>query len=527
MKIIRGNSTLALLAHEMRLAWRGSSKLKNGKPDNRSRNRMIIFLVALGAIAGTVGVPFAMALNEVPAHPTPLIAAAADAGVLVLMSLMLSGTVAASAQTFFERGDLDLLLSSPTPPQRVLTVRCLGMALNVALYALLLASPVIIPAVVMGHPKWLSVYAVVGAVALFATSTGLAIATALFKAIGPRRAKTLAQVMSALIGAFIFIIAQVRNLVLINGRRGSALTDKVNAYTQVLMKFAHSDLFAGDQPAAWIARALMGEWKIALIMLGASALLFIVVVQLIGRRFAADAAAAAGVGAARPKSAKRGVSGFEGGPFRATMRKELRLLARDPALVSQVLLRVLYILPMGFAVWGVAHGVSKFQLTSASFLVFITSQLAGTMAWIMVSAEDALELIATAPVRAGMMRRAKLTAAMIPVTLIVAGPLAGLIYVSPLAGAETAVGCFCAAISACLIAVWYEKPARRQDLRRRRSGSLVGAIAEFLVGVCWSAAVGAAMVVPWWTPIPVVVALVILIAIRRPERSFAEVLQSQ
>jgi ABC-2 type transport system permease protein len=356
---------------------------------------------------------------------------------------------------------------------------------------------------------------------------GLTIATSLFKLIGPRRAKTLAQVMSAVIGAFIFVIAQVRNLVLLNGRHGTALTDKVNAYTQAMMKFAHSDLFAPDQPAAWLARALMGEWKIGLIMLGASALLFLVVVQIIGRRFAADAAAAAGVGSGRPKVAKGGVRGFEGGPFRATVRKEMRLLLRDPALISQVLLRVLYILPLGFAVWGVANGVSKLQLTSATFLVFITSQLAGTMAWIMVSAEDALELIATAPVRAGMMRRAKLTAAMLPVILIIAAPLAGLIYVAPVAGLATTAGCLCAAISACLIAVWYEKPARRQDLRRRRSASLVGAIAEFLVGICWSAAVGAAVAIPLWSPIPVVVALIILIAIRKPQRSFAEVLAAQ
>ena len=38
----------------------------------------------------------------------------------VILTLMLSGTLAGAADTLYERGDLDLLFSSPLAPRKVL-----------------------------------------------------------------------------------------------------------------------------------------------------------------------------------------------------------------------------------------------------------------------------------------------------------------------------------------------------------------------------------------------------------------------
>jgi ABC-2 type transport system permease protein len=531
VRLFAGGSTLSLLAHELRLVWRGRGK----RPRNRAR--LIFLLVGVGVLGFGLGMPFALLLNTLPDRPSPEFALGIDAALAALLILMLSQTISASALNFYERGDLDLLLSSPIPPQRVLTVRCLGMALTACLAFMLFATPVVGPAIVLGHWKWLCVYPVLFALGLFATAVGLMIATGLFKLIGPKRTRALAQVMAAVIGATIFLVVQTRNFL--------PRAEFERLWRQAIA-FANSGPFGPDQPLTWPARAVMGEPVPALVMLAIGFVLFLLVVRSLGRRFAADAAAAAGVGSGRARAAKGGVSGFNGGPFRAMLRKELRLLRRDPALLSQVLLRVVYFVPLGFILLsggraGTAMGSFGHYFTpgpdywiarGGALLVFVTTQLAGTLAWITISAEDAPELLATAPERAGLLRRAKLTAALTPVLVILAIPLGYLIYLRPLAGAITAAGCVAAAVSACLIAVWYEKPAKRSDLRRRRSGSLLGALAETFVGFCWSTATWLAAeqgLLPdlhlVLAAIPAGMALLVLIAIRRPERSFVETLE--
>ena len=471
-------------------------------------------------------------LNFIPKNPGPELTLGLDGGLLLLLTLMMSSTVSSAALTFYERGDLDLLLSSPTPPYRVLTVRCGSMAITASAFFMLLATPVIGPAVVMGHPKWLMIYVVLMGLALVATSLGLIIATTLFRVIGPRRTKTLSQVMAAVIGAALFLTSQMRYIL---------PPEQLKGLWENALAFSRSGWFADTQLLSLPARAVLCEPLPGIVLFAFGLLLFLLVTRWLGGRFAQDAAAAAGVGAGGRKVARGGVSGFEGGPFGAMLRKEVRLLLRDPALLSQVLLRVLYLVPIAFIVLrgGGVHSTAWFAggksallfgpdtwvARSGAVLVFLTTQLAGTLAWITVSAEDAPELLASAPASETVLRRAKLTAAMSPVFMILGVPLIGLIYLKPWAGAVTSVGCLAAAFSACLIALWFEKPSKRKDLRRRRSGSLIGALAETLISFCWAAATWFAVLKLYWAVIPALLAVVILIAIRKPVRSFVEVLE--
>jgi ABC-2 type transport system permease protein len=527
VKLFAGGSMLSLLAHELRLFWRSFDK-----PGKRNRARIVGLVVVLGVLGFGLGWPFAMALNHAPIEYGPVIGAAIDAGLVLLLTLMMSTTVSSASLTFYERGDLDLLLSSPVPAHRVLAMRCARMAVTACAFFMLLITPVVAPAVAMGHPKWLSIYPVLAALALFATAIGLLIATSLFRLIGPRRTKTLSQVMAALIGGALFLTSQMRYLL---------PPDQRTVLFNRALSYARSGPFGADQPLSWPARAVMGEWEPAVAMLAVGLIIFLLVTRWLGNRFAQDAAAAAGVGAGGRRVAKGGVRGFEGGPFGAMVRKETRLLFRDPALLSQVLLRVVYLVPIAFVIlrgagpnssswfWGgnsaQLFGPDTWIARSAALLVFLTTQLAGTLAWITVSAEDAPELLASAPAKESVLRRAKLTAAMTPVMLILGGPLIALTWLRPWAGAVTTVGCVVAALSACLIALWYEKPAKRSDLRRRRSGSLLGALAETFISFCWAAATWFTVLKLIWAFIPAVIALGVLLAIRRPARSFAETLQ--
>ncbi len=516
MSLFSPRSTLGLLGHELRLTWRGRTGA-GGKARRRGL-WALVFIMAMLCIPG-----FLIALKVKPVHIgyVPEIALGVDIGVIFLVTLMLSQTLAAATQVFFERGDLDLLLASPVPARRVLTVRCLGMAFNACILFLLLATPFILPQGLVGHWRWLMAYPLLLSLALLATAVGLAIAMSLFRLIGPRRTKTLAQVMAAIIGAGFFLIAQARNML--------PRKDFDNAVDQ-FSHYARSGPFDQGQPLAWPAQAVMGDAVVTGVLFGASLLIYLFVVRALGGRFAQDAAAAAGVGVSRRKAGSSKVRGFDKGPFGAMLDKELRLIWRDVALLSQVLLRVLYLIPMAAILVNKAGMHSSFLIPGAAAgLVFIAGQLTGSLAWITVSAEDATELLASAPAKTGTLRRAKLTAALIPVAFLLAVPLGILTWFDPWKGAVTTLGCVAVCISDGLIAIWFERPGKRSEFRRRRSGSLVGALAETGVGFLWAGATWLAASgeqFAAWAGGPAVLALLIMIIIRKPERSFSDTLQA-
>ena len=76
-----------------------------------------------GVLMLAVGGPMALFLRHVPVRQTPGLLMVLDLILLAVFSLMLSQTLASAVIGFYERGDLDLLLSSPLPPRRALTVR--------------------------------------------------------------------------------------------------------------------------------------------------------------------------------------------------------------------------------------------------------------------------------------------------------------------------------------------------------------------------------------------------------------------
>ena len=87
--------------------------------------------------------------------------------------------------------------------------------------------------------------------------------------------------------------------------------------------------------------------------------------------------------------------------------KEWRLLARDPALAFQIVLRLIYLAPIALAAFGRGRGP---PLAPGARLLQrdVAGQLVGSFAWLAVSAEDAPDLLAVAPVGERQVERAKL-----------------------------------------------------------------------------------------------------------------------
>jgi ABC-2 type transport system permease protein len=216
--------------------------------------------------------------------------------------------------------------------------------------------------------------------------------------------------------------------------------------------------------------------------------------------------------------------------FAATFVKELRLLSRDIALLAQVLLRVLYLLPVTFLLLRSATGHESFLLPGgAAAITFLAGQVGASLTWITVSAEEAPELLMCAPASPARVRNAKLLAGLAPLALLLAVPLAIVTAASPLAGIAASAGAGAAAYAAGLINAWYPTPGKRSDfLRRRRSGSILTGLAYLFVssliaGAAALVAAGLALV----ALAPAALAVAALLALRRSPARIAAALAAQ
>jgi ABC-2 type transport system permease protein len=505
-----------LLAHEMRLYWRNFRAGRAGKGA-----RGLIGLAVIGAMMITGGVFLALGLHDYqpPIHPVSVsIAALACA---VVFTLMLSQTLSASSEALYDRGDLDLLFSSPIGPAKVLFVRALGVAGGVIAIFLLVATPLLGPAVVWGHPGWIGVFGVLGALALGSTAVGLLLAMGLFALIGPRRTRTVAQVMAALVGAIFFLVSQARVIL------GEETSESL--FTEIVRE-AQSGRLNPPPIMSLPLRAMLGEPLPLLALLGGAAALFALSALVLGRGFADATAAAQGKTGARPRTGNAASArAFAGGVFLATLRKELLLIGRDAALLSQVLLRVLYLIPTALVLSrNAADGTAAALAGGAGVVVFLAGQVAGSLAWITLSAEEAPDLLAVSPARIATLRRAKLAAAMAPVVLFLALPIAVLGWFAPAAAAWTALGALAAAWSSGLINVWHQRPGKRSEFKRRGGASWMATIAEMVVSVLLAGAVGLAVAgFPAWGLIPLALAAVALLSLRRSDAQIGRNLRTR
>ena len=131
-------------------------------------------------------------------------------GTLVLSwSLLLSQAMESVTRAFYARSDLDLILTSPVSARKVFAVRMSRIAGASVTIAVLLAAPFINVLAMRGGSRWLAAYGVVAAMGAVATAAALALTIALFRLVGAKRTRLIAQIVAAVIGAAFVIGLQV------------------------------------------------------------------------------------------------------------------------------------------------------------------------------------------------------------------------------------------------------------------------------------------------------------------------------
>ncbi len=401
-------------------------------------------------------------------------------GAVLILPWVIASTMTAVNRMLFLRGDLDLLFASPASPRNAIAARLFAQAIEAIAPVGLLLLPLADAGALQGRSHWLALYPTLFACGLFGAGLGLVFALGLFFAVGPRRARVVSQVGATLVGASAVLSVQVAAILpdLARARLYDALASGSGG--DVLRRLAALP----ERAAGGEIGALAGWMALALSV-------FVAAVFLFGDAFARAALQSAG--ATSTTGRKRTTTRFRArlGP---TLRlKEHRLLWRDPWLLSQMMLQVLYTLPIGIILWRNGGATGTAGVAFGPTLVVISGQLAGSLAWIALSAEDAPDFLATAPVTRGEVERAKLAAIALPVAGIMTPPLIALALASPW-GAICALGCgIGASVSAALLMLWRQAPARRGLVLRRHSQSKLVALLEHWLSMLWAVATGVAV----------------------------------
>jgi ABC-2 type transport system permease protein len=481
------SSTTALswfARHEIRLAWREWLAMMTG--GRRRKSRAVIGLIVFAAV---MHLPAYAVIGRFAGLQAPLDKASLiviTSTILLAWALMLSQAIESVTRVFYARADLDLIMSSPVKLENVFSVRIVAIALSVIAMALVLSTPFVDVLVFSGGIRWFAAYGVVVAIGLSAAGIAIAVTILLFRLIGPSRTRLVAQILAAIIGAGFVIALQVAAIL---------------SYG-TLSRFAvlTSDSAAAYAPDAgsvvwWPARAALGDGEALLLLLAGGLVLLGAVMATFSARFA-DTAVSVSAHAAPNHQASRTRAFRRGSRQQALRWKEFVLLRRDPWLVSQTLMQLLYLVPPALMLWRSFSDSSAAIVLITPVIVMAAGQLAGGLAWLTISGEDAADLVATAPLTQTRVTRAKIEVVLITIAAIFAPLVLALLLASPLQAAVTALGIIIAATSATAIQLWFRVQARRSQFRRRQTSSRLATFAEAFSSIGWAATAALALTIP-------------------------------
>ena len=451
----RPGSFAWLVLHELRLSWRARARGTSGLIGGA----ILLVYVCIGAI---------VAANLVAWQPawSPAVGVATFLGTVAAFTLMVSQAMLASQRTLYEMRDLDLLLTSPMPERRVLSAKLAGIASGISLTYAVLLLPMLLPFALLGHPRLFGAVGLIVAVPLAAAAIGLALTLLLASTVGPRAARSVGQILAALLGGGFYLVSQLSRL--------------LHDDAQGLYGWARRHDLGIAGASGWPGRAAFGDGAALISLMVPSVLLFAAAGWLLQSVFLAGYQDA-GMRMVRPRAKGRGVDrAFHATLRRAVIAKEWRLLSRDPALAFQIVLRLIYLVPL--LLIGLGHGTGSYLAPTLAFAsVLIAGQLAGSLTWLAVSAEDAPDLLTTAPVAKAVIDRAKLIAAMAmtaPMAVLI--PI-GMLALAPVGATVTLLVTAVAAWCSGLIELRLGKPGERAKFARRGQGSFAAGLLGLVV----------------------------------------------
>jgi ABC-2 type transport system permease protein len=500
--MIQPGTALWFARHEARLAWRDwLSMMTAGRRERlpRALIAIAIFVIFMHFVAFWMVGRYADAVADKATLVT------ITASVLLSWFLMVSQAMESTTRAFYSRSDLDLILSSPAAVEKVFAVRISTVALSMALMALPLAAPFIDVLIARGGWRWMGAYGLILAMGAAATALAVGLTVVLFRVVGPKRTRLVAQVVAAVIGAAFVIGLQVTAILSYGTMSRASVVESQTA-------LAHAPGL--DSIVWWPARAALGDGVALFGVLALSLALLLAVIVLVAPRFGEYAVTASGTVNSTARCPPRSAVFRVTSPRGALRRKEWTLLWRDPWLVSQTLMQMLYLVPPAVLLWrSFDDGKGAYQLL-VPVLVMAAGQLAGGLSWLAISGEDAPDLVATAPIPASFIVQAKIEAVLGVIAVVFAPLVVVLAFASPWHALITCAGIGIAAGAATSIQLWFRSQAKRSQFRRRQVSSRIATFAEAFSSIGWAATAAVAAADLWLAIAPGLIALAVVAGAR-------------
>jgi ABC-2 type transport system permease protein len=146
--------------------------------------------------------------------------------------------------------------------------------------------------------------------------------------------------------------------------------------------------------------------------------------------------------------------------------------------------------------WRSFAGSSAAIVLITPVVVMAAGQLAGGLAWLTISGEDAADLVTTAPLPSSQVTRAKIEVVLIAIGVLFAPLIAALAFASLPQAVITALGVAIASASATAIQLWFRVQARRSQFRRRQTSSRLATFAEAFSSIGWAGTAALALAIP-------------------------------
>jgi ABC-2 type transport system permease protein len=494
-KLFKPGTAIWLMRHHIRTRLRG--KPAQNPILTVARNLVMLAMLVFGCVTLGGSIANALAVLDGNYDYQPYVLKAGIILTAFVISLLGSSIMSAYSM-FTDRDDLDLLLASPLPPQRILLSRLLQSAYGAFFSSFLMGTLAFGYSIVTVDVRFALIYPVLMSFMLIDLAISFAIARCLLIWFGLRRGRTIAMVIG-----FIILICGVMSFQInsmIGTRTGDALLAEFFGPTFT------AQFTAFLTPIGQLA---FGQIPQTLFLVVCAVTTFFGVGAFFWNLFAGDTAFMAGQAQHVARTGRVTKLRFGKGLVFTTIVKEWRSMLRDPFVLVQVATPLISLIPMSIAVWSLQRTETRFDPSFLNAIIgFLVVQfgggIAGTLAWTAASIEEAGDLLLSSPADGKKLFWSKALATAIPSFAFLALAMICVAMNNPVSGL---LGLIIGAIGlACVGAVEFlrPRPARRAKMTQRQDRSIVSIIMGMVFSLIWAVATAMAIKgLGLWTLIPI------------------------
>lgn len=396
-----------------------------------------------------------------------------------------------------DRGDLDLLLSSPTKPENIISGRLLVSSWRTIMLFWFFGTLFIGVSAIMVSPKYFSYIPVAIGLSLFEAGLTFILARWFLMKFGLRFGRIFVQILgfAGVFGGVYF--GQVNST---HHARSSSITS-----------FAIPE---GEFPKPiqdfliWIGGSVLGDWFVSFCIMAFGAIVYLIIASWIGKKFGSDVSWLSGQSETKENKAKKDKKiKFEASFLKLMFKKEMAGIFRDSTAIVQIVAPIAGILPAIFALLSAKDSdPDLFGYIGTPIIVFLSASMSASLAWMIVSVEEANELLNSSPIPSSKIYTYKALIALIPGMVEVSFFSIGMAFLNPKAAILTFVFGLIANINAIAVEFANPKPTKRPKMMQKPDRSLASIFIGIFTILIWAIAASLANYSLLWALIPSAIA---------------------